>query len=118
MKRYQHDPLMSAPSVPTALGSLFAAAAAANARQSDPQTSKAAARSLDPRGQLGILSRAYEAAGPRGMTDEEAALTTGLASAWKRCSDLRRLGFIVATGETRTGSSGRDGIVCRWKGEA
>ena len=118
MKRLSHDPLMSAPSVPTALGGLLAAAAAANARQSDPPTSKAAARSLDPRGQLGILSRAYEAAGPRGMTDEEAALTTGLASAWKRCSDLRRLGFIVATGETRTGSSGREGIVCRWKVDA
>ena len=118
MKRYQHDPLMSAPAVPTALGSLFAAAAAANARSSDPQTSKAAARSVDPRGQLGILSRAYAAAGARGLTDEEAALTTGLASAWKRCSDLRRLGFIVATGETRTGSSGREGIVCRWKVDA
>jgi hypothetical protein len=52
------------------------------------------------------------------MTDEEAALTTGLASAWKRCSDLRRLGFIAATGETRTGSSGREGIVCRWKVDA
>lgn len=111
--RFVNDPLMRCP-VPPPLGGLFAAAAAANARSSDPQTSKAAARSLDPRGQLGILSRAYEAAGPRGMTDEEAALTTGLASAWKRCSDLRRLGWIKTNGATRVGSSGRDQMVCVW----
>jgi hypothetical protein len=91
---------------------------ASNARRTDPSTSHAAARSLDARGQLGILSRAYAAAGVRGLTDEEAAIATGIESAWKRCSDLRRLGFIVATGGTRRGSSGRDGIVCRWRGDA
>ena len=90
---------------------------AANARRTDPRTSRAAAASLDARGHLGILSRAYREAGERGLTDEEAATATGLASAWKRCSDLRRLGFIVATGGTRRGSSGRDGIVCRWQGD-
>lgn len=86
------------------------------ARTSDPITSRKAGLSVDPRGQLAALSRAYEAAGVRGMTDEEAATATGIAAAWKRCSDLRRLGYIVATGETRRGSSGRDGIVCRWQG--
>jgi hypothetical protein len=87
------------------------------ARTSDPITSRKAGLSVDPRGQLSALSRAYEAAGSRGMTDEEAAIATGIVAAWKRCSDLRRLGFIVATGETRRGSSGRDGIVCRWQGD-
>lgn len=87
------------------------------ARSSDPATSRKAAASLDTRNHLGILSRAYRDAGQRGMTDEEAAITTGLASAWKRCSDLRRLGYIVATGGTRTGRSGREGIVCRWQGD-
>lgn len=52
-----------------------------------------------------------------GPLDGKAATATGLASAWKRCSDLRRLGFIVATGATRRGSSGREGIVCRWQGD-
>ena len=52
-----------------------------------------------------------------GPLDGKAATATGLASAWKRCSDLRRLGFITATGATRTGSSGREGIVCRWQGD-
>lgn len=89
---------------------------AANARMTDPSTSRAAARSLNARSHLATLARAYEAAGARGMTDEEAAVSTGLTTAWKRCSDLRRLGYIVATGETRRGSSGRDGIVCRWDG--
>ena len=90
---------------------------AANARATDPFTSRTAAAGLDARGHLGILSRAYREAGERGLTDEEAATATGIASAWKRCSDLRRLGFIVATGGTRRGSSGRDGIVCRWQGD-
>ena len=90
---------------------------AANARTTDPRTSRAAAQSLDARSHLATLSRAYRDAGERGLTDEEAAITTGLASAWKRCSDLRRLGYIVATGGTRTGRTGRDGIVCRWQGD-
>jgi len=87
------------------------------ARTSDPETSRKAAASLDTRNHLGVLSAAYEAAGEHGLTDEEAATATGLAAAWKRCSDLRRLGHIVPTGGTRTGKSGREGIVCRWLGD-
>jgi len=91
---------------------------AANARTTDPRTSRAAAASLDARSHLATLSRAYREAGERGLTDEEAATATGLASAWKRCSDLRRLGLIVTNGQTRDGSSGRAQRVCVWNGGA
>jgi hypothetical protein len=97
-------------------GALDLFSAATRARASDPATSRAAARSLDTRTILGQLCAAYADAGAVGLTDEEAGTRVGKAGAWKRCSDLRRLGYIVATGETRTGSSGREGIVCRWQG--
>ncbi|MCX6934124.1 MAG: hypothetical protein NTZ29_15815 [Verrucomicrobia bacterium] len=99
-------------------GELDLFAAATRARASDPATSRAAARSLDTRTILGQLCAAYADAGAVGLTDEEAGARIGKPGAWKRCSDLRRLGYIVATGETRTGSSGRKAIVCRWQGDA
>jgi hypothetical protein len=99
-------------------GALDLFAAATRARASDPATSRAAARRLDTRTILGQLCFAYANAGAVGLTDEEAGTRIGKPGAWKRCSDLRRLGYIVATGETRTGSSGREAIVCRWQGDA
>jgi hypothetical protein len=98
-------------------GALDLFAAATRARASDPATSRAAARSLDTRTILGQLCKAYADAGAVGLTDEEAGKRIDKPNAWKRCSDLRRIGYIVATGETRTGSSGREGIVCRWQGD-
>ena len=97
-------------------GALDLFSSATRARASDPATSHAAARSLDTRTILGQLCAAYADAGAVGLTDEEAGARIGKPGAWKRCSDLRRLGYIVATGDTRTGLSGREGIVCRRQG--
>ena len=48
-----------------------------------------------------------------GLTDEEACTQVGLErGGWKRCSDLRREGWIVSTLRTRPGSSGLEQRVC------
>jgi hypothetical protein len=92
---------------------------AAAARASDPVTSKAAANDvrIRARSQRGTLLRAFVMAGEHGLTDEEAAYVTRLvenrsACWWKRCSDLRELGLIAPTGDTRPGSAGSDRMVC------
>jgi hypothetical protein len=108
--RFVNDPLMRCPAPPP-LGPLFAVPLA---RSTDPPTSRRAADSLDPRSLLYRLARVYEAAGAAGLTDEEAAARAGIPTAWKRCSDLRRLGYIKTNGATRVGSSGRDQMVCVW----
>lgn len=77
------------------------------ARSSDPETSKRAARSLETNGQLEALEAIFREAGSHGMTAEEAGDRAGFDGAWKRCSDLLRLGVIVPTGKTRTARSGR-----------
>jgi hypothetical protein len=51
------------------------------------------------------------------MTDEEAGLASGLALKpkccyWKRCSELRAMGLIIPTGETRLSSAGSAMQVC------
>lgn len=95
---------------------LFDAIAARNARATDPVTSHIAARSVTAAAsQRDALLVAYRQAGAQGFTDEEAARAAGLLNVgyWKRCSDLRRLGLIEATGRTRPQESGRLGMVCR-----
>ncbi len=77
------------------------------ARTSDPETSKRAARSLETNGQLESLEVIFREAGSQGLTAEEAGDRAGFDGAWKRCSDLLRLGVIVPTGRTRTARSGR-----------
>lgn len=77
------------------------------ARTSDPETSKKAARSLDANGHLEALTTIFREAGSQGLTAEEAGDRAGFDGAWKRCSDLLRLGVIVPTGKTRTARSGR-----------
>ena len=56
-----------------------------------------------------------------GMTDEEVGRHTKIDGQsmydlricyWKRCSELRKLGFIHATGETRLSSAGQPQQVC------
>lgn len=89
---------------------------AAQARRTDPETSKAAARSVDGSAMREALAEAYRAAGADGLTDEEAGIRTGLEGAWKRCSELRRDNLIAPTGRTRIGSSGRAARVCIWIG--
>lgn len=81
------------------------------ARTSDPATSHAAARANVPRRgsqALRILATYLDA--PR--TDEEAAEMAGVPGGWKRCSDLRRLGYITPTGTTARTSYGVEANVC------
>ena len=77
------------------------------ARSSDPSTSKRAAKVLDANGQLAALTALFREAGSNGLTAEEAGDRAGFDGAWKRCSDLLRLGVIVPTGKTRMARSGR-----------
>jgi hypothetical protein len=77
------------------------------ARASDPETSKMSAKSLDANGHLEALITIFRKAGSHGLTAEEAGDRAGFDGAWKRCSDLLRLGVIVPTGRTRTARSGR-----------
>ena len=83
-------------------------------RTTDPATSMQAAAQLRLGERLEILASVYRAAGTNGLTDEQACEQAGLRDGgWKRCSDLRRLGTIQPTGQTRIASSGRARIVCR-----
>lgn len=87
------------------------------ARTSDPETSKRAARSLDANGHLEALTALFRDAGSNGLTAEEAGDRAGFDGAWKRCSDLRRLGVITPTGTRRKATSGRWQQVCAYKGD-
>lgn len=93
-------------------------------RHSDPVTSKKAAKGASKRSpsQQTILLKAYR--GGRGLTDEEAGVVTGLALKprccyWKRCSELRAMGFIVPTGDFAKSSAGELQRICKMtlKGE-
>lgn len=88
------------------------------ARRTDPSTSHQAAH--DPvlavrRGsQRFLLLRAFAGAGLVGLTDEEAGQRASVRriADTRRCSELRRGGLIVPTGETRKLSTGCEGMVC------
>lgn len=88
------------------------------ARTTDPDTSHAAAASLDA-GRAGTMRRKLlDAYGERheALTAEEAAERAGYTKAdgaWKRVSDLIRSGLVRDTGERRPGTSGRDQRVLR-----
>ncbi len=88
-------------------------------RPTDPATSRMAAESPKNRLRWGsqrqrLLSAFAEAA--EGLTDEEAGKATGLyasrACYWKRCGELRDLGWIADTGRTRKSDCGHEVIVC------
>jgi predicted ArsR family transcriptional regulator len=89
--------------------------AAAHRRRSDPDTSRAAARSMV--GSVdSLLQRIVQAFRDRGpMTRTEVAAIVGLSDyqASKRISDLKNVAAIVDTGERRPGPSGRAQIVWR-----
>lgn len=74
-------------------------------RMSDPETSHQAARGDRVASRVRLLRAFYGV----NLTSEEAAHRSGLDpwQASKRVSDLLRLGYVVPTGELRTGSSGR-----------
>ena len=46
------------------------------------------------------------------LTDEQAVEVSGFVGGWKRCSDLRRLGYIKDTGDRRTTQGGCKAMVC------
>lgn len=84
-------------------------------RTVDHGTSAAGARAVSFRSgtQKHRLLIAY--AETSGLTDEEAAAAARLPSSacwWKRCSELRDVGAIEPTGETRVGAAGVPRIVC------
>lgn len=76
----------------------------ANVRDQDAITSHAGSDRIAPKrgSQCATLLAVYRAY-PDGLTDREAGERSGVPSAWKRCSDLRRAGWIVPTGEVRDG---------------
>lgn len=87
-------------------------------RHDDWETSREGARAVSLRAgsQKARLFGAYQGALPAGLTDEEAARVSGVPERscwWKRCNELRDLGLITPTGETRSGLAGVQRIVCR-----
>jgi hypothetical protein len=89
-------------------------------RVSDPKTSKEAyeKQSISRTSQQWACLAVYGSYMPKGATDDEVGVMSGLAEKgagyWKRCSELRRMGFIVDTGLTRTNPvSGAKQMVCR-----
>jgi hypothetical protein len=85
-------------------------------RKEDPITSVLGAGDVKPRkrSQAMLLLAEYLKGG---MTDEEAGMASGLALKpkccyWKRCSELRAMGLIIPTGETRLSSAGSAMQVC------
>lgn len=85
-------------------------------RYMDPETSQKGAAHIRPKAgsQMFRLLEQYRQYPLLGLTDEEATTRAGIErGGWKRCSDLRRLGFVTPTGETRIASSGIEQRVCR-----
>lgn len=86
-------------------------------RALDPDTSVDGAKDVKLRrgSQCAVLLEEYFTH-RQGLTDEEAGIKSGLASKrscyWKRCSDLRRMGYIIDTGVRREQSTGSKGMVC------
>ena len=84
-------------------------------RNTDPQGSVNGAKHITPkRGSQAMRLLAIYAQNPiMGCTDEEASAQAGILHGWKRCSDLRRLGFIEDANTMRETSSGVNAMVCR-----
>lgn len=83
------------------------------ARSNDPETSHAAGEAV--RQSSGTIRHALllaYAAHPAGLTDEEAGDIVNRDGAWKRCSDLRRDGYVTPLVTLRKGSSGHAMRVC------
>jgi hypothetical protein len=90
------------------------------ARRTDPATSQMNRDAFNKKGsQRDRLLWTYY--GVEGLTDEEAGKETRWQDStmfehricyWKRCSELRKLQYIIPTGETRTSSFGQQQQVC------
>lgn len=86
-------------------------------RNVDPETSRKGAKAVKPRrqSQAMLLLAEYQ---NQPLTDEEAGISSGLAAKpkccyWKRCSELRAMGLIEDTGDTRPSTAGSAMMVCR-----
>lgn len=88
-----------------------------HARTTDPDTShEAAVKLTDKATMLRTLLTKYHRFQFQGLTAEEASGLCGYTAsegAWKRVSDLKRLGWVEDTGGTRRGVSGRSQAVLR-----
>lgn len=84
-------------------------------RSTDPEGSVNGARHIKPRqgSQAMRILAVYVAHTVYGLTDEEAEQLAGVHHGWKRCADLRRLGFIEQTGAQRPTLAGVNAMVCR-----
>lgn len=84
-------------------------------RNTDPQGSVNGAKHVRPRrGSQAMRLLAVYAENPiMGLTDEEASSQAGIIHGWKRCSDLRKLGYIEDAATMRETSSGVNAMVCR-----
>ncbi len=88
-------------------------------RPTDPPTSQQAARSRKNRLRWGsqrhVLLYQFQLAGASGLTDEQAGKEAGLyekrSCFWKRCGELRELGWIADNGTTRKSECGHDVMV-------
>lgn len=83
-----------------------------HARRHDPATSRRADVQSQPRrtSQAMQILAAYAAHGA--LIDEAAVAHAGVTGGWKRCSDLRRLGYIAPTGAELPTSMGAAAQVC------
>lgn len=87
-------------------------------RDTDPLTSRLGAADVRLRQgtQAAQLLAVYgHPSASDGLTDDEAGTHAQLLHTgyWKRCSDLRNLGLIEQTGDTRPGRAGNPQMVCR-----
>lgn len=84
-------------------------------RNTDPQGSVNGAKHVKPkRGSQAMRLLAVYAENPiMGLTDEEASSQAGILHGWKRCSDLRKLGYIEDAATMRETSSRVMAMVCR-----
>jgi hypothetical protein len=77
------------------------------ARRTDPWTSHAAARSVDPSGQWAVILRTLRKLGEANSSEIGLACPLTEHQLSRRLSELERDGRIVWTGRTRPGISGR-----------
>lgn len=77
-------------------------------RNGDHDSSADAAKGITPKAPnlRTRFLKAFQAAGERGLTDEEAAITLDLTDTcfWKRCNELRQAELIEFTDERRMGT--------------
>lgn len=93
---------------------LFENPTVGRARRADPDTSKAAAKTVTANALEAIVMH-WLRKSPTGLTSHELSEFTGLSlvTVSPRLAPLRKKGFVMDSGERREGPSGRKSIV--WK---